>query len=229
MKFPEQSSILKQYPPDVILERLSPYVNAQRQQRITDIINGRLNSIQLAIESPCDINNAFATIRTAEALGVSNVHIISPEASAATAKSITIGALHWVTIHYYDTLLQFLKHLQTTSITLAGGVVDAHTPLHAVPIDTPLCIMIGNEQRGLSIEAQNACALHYKISMTGMSESMNLSVSAAISLYDTTSRKRALLGTQGDLNQAEQNCMRASYYLNSVAPRLARGLFSDHS
>lgn len=228
MKFSEQASILEQYPADVIIERLSPYVNELRQQRINAVINGRLNSIQLAIEAPCDINNAFAAIRTAEALGVGNIHIISPEGAAATAKSISIGALYWVDVQFYENLALFLEYASSHNITLAGGCVEATTPLQAVSVDTPLCIMIGNEHRGLSQAAQRACSIQYKIPMVGMSESMNLSVSAAISLYDTTQRKRTALGNTTDLSSAQQQQLRAKYLLNSVAPRLARGLFLNH-
>lgn len=227
MKFPEQNSILEQYPADVIISTLAPYVSEQRQQRINEVILGRIHGIQLAIESPSDINNAFAAIRTAEALGVSNVHIITPEGTTLMAKPITQGAFYWVDISYYNTLALFLNYAREQQLILAGGTVDATIPLHEVSIDQPVCLMIGNEHRGLSEAAQNACAVRYKIPMVGMSESMNLSVSAAISLYDTTQRHRAHLGTAGDLNSTQQLQLRARYYLNSVAPRLARGLFNE--
>ena len=227
MKFPEQTSILEQYPADVIIDTLATYINEQRQQRIDEVIYGRMDGIQLAIECPSDINNAFAAIRTAEALGVSNVHIITPEGTTLMAKPITQGAFYWVDINYYNTLELFLDYARKQRLTLAGGTVEATSPLHDVSIDKPLCLMIGNEHRGLSQAAQNACDIHYKIPMVGMSESMNLSVSAAISLYDTTQRRRAHLGTTGDLTTKQQLELRANYYLNSVAPRLARGLFND--
>lgn len=227
MKFPEQTIILEQYPADVIIDTLTPFVSEQRQQRIEEVISGRITGIQLAIECPSDINNAFAAIRTAEALGISKVHIITPEGTTLMAKPITQGAFYWVDISYYDTLEQFLDYCHDQSLLLAGGTVDATTPLHEVSIDQPLCVMIGNEHRGLSEAAQAACAIRYKIPMVGMSESMNLSVSAAISLYDTSQRRRAQLGSKGDLSGDQQQTLRAQYYLNSVAPRLARGLFNN--
>jgi tRNA (guanosine-2'-O-)-methyltransferase len=227
MKFPEQTTILEQYSADVIIEHLSPYINQKRQERIDDVIQGRLDSIQLVIECPSDINNAFAAIRTAEALGISKVHIITPEGTTLMAKPITQGAFYWVDIIYYNSFDKFLDYAKQQQLALAGGAVDASIPLAEVPVDEPLCILIGNEQRGLSPQAQTACNYLYKIPMVGMSESMNLSVSAAISLYDTTQRKRHHLGSSGDLSTEQQSLTRAKYFLNSVAPRLARGLFLD--
>ena len=76
---------------------------------------------------------------------------------------------------------------------LAGAALnDSPVSMQAVPIDKPLCLLIGNEQRGLSREAMDACQLCYRIPMAGMSQSFNLSVAAAISLYDTTCAKETL-------------------------------------
>lgn len=221
MKFPEQKDILIKYTPDVIIKTLLPYVNNHRAQRIEDVINGRLNGIQLAIEAPSDINNAFATIRTAEALGVSKVHLIAPEGNAFTIRSITQGACYWIDILYHNKLHDFINYTTQHKLLLAGGTIDATTLLSEVPVTQPLCILIGNEQRGLSAQAQNNCNYCYRIPMVGMSESMNLSVSAAISLYDTTQRKRNLLNSKSDLTITEQQHIRAHYFLNSVTPKLA--------
>ena len=133
--------------------------------------------------------------------------------------------MYWVNVHYYETLNEFLEFAKQAGILLAGGTVDATAALSNVPIEKPLCIIIGNEQRGLSEAAQSACDIRYQIPMFGMSESLNLSVSAAISLYDTTSRKRQQLKCASDLTQQEQSTLRAQYYLNSVSARLSEALF----
>lgn len=226
MKFPEQHNILTHYSADHIVKQLSPYVNEQRQNRITQVINNRLKSVQLALECPSDINNAFAAIRTAEALGIVQIHIIAPEGTTFMAKHITRGALYWTSIDYYDTLPEFLKTAKKNNLHLAGGIVTTTTPLSDVPVQNPICIMIGNEHRGLSQAAQEACTIRYTIPMVGMSESMNLSVSAAISLYDVTQRKRLLLNNKPDMSLIEQQKLRAHYFLNSVSQRLSKELFA---
>lgn len=225
MKFPEQHDILTHHSTNDIIEQLSPYINQERQDRISAVIRNRLKSIQLALECPADINNAFAAIRTAEALGITHIHIIAPEGTTFMGKHITRGALYWVSIDYYDTLTEFLTYAYKNNLRLAGGIVTATTALSNIPVQDPLCIMIGNEHRGLSDAAQKACDIRYIIPMVGMSESMNLSVSAAISLYDVTQRKRALLNSTPDMTNDEQQQLRAHYFLNSVAPRLSKELF----
>ena len=99
MKHAEQKPILDQYPPNVISDQLERYINPKRKERIESVISGRLQSIQLAIESPADINNAFAAIRTSEALGVSHVHIITTDNNGLTTRLVTQGAVYWVNVH----------------------------------------------------------------------------------------------------------------------------------
>lgn len=225
MKHPEQSLILEHNTPEVILNRITPYINEKRLARIDAVISHRLEGIQLAIECPADINNVFAAMRTAEALGVGHIHIITPEGTAHQAHTVSRGASFWVEPHFYADLASFLQYCEITGLCLAGGVLNAETPVDKLPITTPLCLLLGNEHRGLSSLAYQACDIHYTIPMVGMSESMNLSVSAAISLYDTTTRRRTWLQATSDLSPDEQTRLRAIYCLNSIAPRLAKGLF----
>lgn len=219
------NELIKKYSSNIIIKRLDNYLTANRKNRINSVLNARLQSIQLAIESPSNINNALATVRSSEAMGISTVHIIASESEAVHARSITKGAVYWVDIVYYDTLKEFLNKIKSKHILLAGGTLKATKPLSSIPIENPICIMIGNEQSGLSNEAQAACQMTFKIPIYGMSESLNLSVSSAISLYDTTSRKRQLLKQPGDLTKQQRLDQQAKYYLNSINPRLIKGLF----
>ncbi len=225
MKDESYQDILNNHPSAAIIEKLTPFVSDARKARIADVIAGRLTSIQLAIEAPSDINNALAAVRSAESLGVSQVHFICPEGDAIAAKPVTQGAFYWVSIIYHDNLNNFLDHCKSEGLQIAGGTVTATQPLHQVPIDKPLCILIGNESRGLSNEAVGACDIEYKIPMVGMSESLNLSVSAALSMYDTTQRKRQLLNGNSDLSVEQQQALQALYYLNSANARMYPHLF----
>lgn len=210
-----------------IIKKLEPYVSDRRRGRIDSVIASRLDSIHLAIESPADINNALAAIRTAEALGISTVHIITPESSATIARTITQGSHYWITILFHDNLTDFISYLHKENRLLVGGCVQATDSLATVSIEQPLCVVVGNEQRGLSESLQAACDLTYKIPIYGMSESYNVSVSAAISLYELSQRKRAGLATLGDLSEQQQLAVRAEYYRHSVSARLVDALLSE--
>ncbi len=224
MNLEEIQKVFEQYGSHKIVKVLTPYISDHRNRRIETVLKGRLRDVQLAIEAPSDINNALAAVRTSEALGVSKIHLICPEGGAGAARSVTQGAVYWVEIIFYDSFADFLAVMVQSDVLLVGGTLETDTSLSTVPVDKPLCILVGNEQRGLSSLAKKACGLHYSIPMFGMTESLNLSVSAALSLYDITTRKRLLLGCDTDLSLDEQQYLRARYYLHSLSSRLSLAL-----
>lgn len=227
MKDKSHIQLLSKFTPEYILSTLSPFILEQRQDRIQSVLSDRLDSIHLVLESPSDIHNAMAAIRSAEAFGVVNVHIINPDSPAVHAKCITQGAFYWVNTIYHENLQSFLNTLPQSPFCLAGAQMEASTPLCQTPIDQPLYLMLGNENRGLSQQALDSCDIHYKIPMNGMSESLNLSVSAAISLYDTTARKRVALKGAMDMTEEKHQQLKAQYYLNSINQKLLKGLFKQ--
>ncbi len=203
-----------------MLELLQPYVTERRQALIDRVCANRLESIHIALESPHDLHNAAAVVRTAEAFGVLNIHIIAPQDTAATSKGVTQGAFHWVNIHFHEDLATLLQYLAAKNIQLAGACMQGETALAEVSVESPLCLILGNETHGLSEAARAACDLLYHIPMVGMSESLNLSVSAALSMYDTCTRRREFIQAQGDLSTTESGKLTAQYYGKSVNTRL---------
>lgn len=212
-----------------VVEQLAPFINDRRKSKIEAVITNRLQSIQLAIEAPSDINNALAAIRTAEALGISEVHLIEVEGSVHGIRAITQGAFYWVNIRIHAARQDFFDLIKQSSIQLAGGALNLTEPLplSSVPIEHPVCVVVGNEHHGLSLAMKEACDFLYQIPMVGMSESLNLSVSAAISLYDITSRRRALLKQSGDLSSDAEIFLRAKYYKKSVSKRLLETVLKE--
>ncbi len=202
--------------PEHVAQTLQPYLTDPRREKIERLLDGRLPQIRVAIEAPSDPHNAAAVVRTAEALGVLNVHVIATEGRALHAKSTTQGSYRWLRTHHHATLAAFLAQLD--GVAVHGAWMDAPSRLDELPVDRPLCLLFGNENRGLSAEARAACAGGFRIPMVGMSESLNLSVSAAISLYDVTSRHRAAGAVRLDPTVRAE--MKARHYLDSVDDRL---------
>ena len=110
---------------------------------------------------------------------------------------------------------------------MAGACVDGDVDLEALPVHEPICLVFGNEHAGLSDAAKAAMDLRFSIAMHGFSESFNLSVSAAISLYSVTRRRRASLGCAGDLGVDARREMTARYYASSVDARLVRAVVDE--
>lgn len=221
---------------EAIVEGLRPFVSEPRQQRIDAVLRGRLRSLEVAVEHPYDPHNAAAVVRSAEALGAWAVHVIAASEGILRARGTTTGTHHWIETRHYrkrdghdrecaDGLADFFAVQREAGMLVAGACVDAEHMLEDLPIDRPICLLFGNEHAGLSAAAQAACDLRFRIPIHGFAESYNLSVAAALSLYATSSRRRAWLGAEGDLDDAERELERARCYFRTVDPRHAQLLF----
>ena len=221
----EQERLVGHYGAERIIEGLTPFVSERRRQRIEQVLGARLRSMQVAIERPYDPHNAAAVVRSAEAQGAWAVHVIAASESILRSRKTTAGTHHWIETRHYPELPAFLEVAAERGMLLAGACVDATHMLEELPVDRPLCLLFGNEHAGLSTEAQAACDLRFRIPIHGFAESYNLSVAAALSLYSVGTRRRALLGQAGDLDDETRALERARWYMRSVDERHVRVAF----
>jgi tRNA (guanosine-2'-O-)-methyltransferase len=199
-------------------EQLGPMIGDERRAKIEQVLAGRLDSLHIAVENPSDPYNAAAIVRTAEAFGALHVHVVASREDALHARKTTQGSFNWLHT-YHHASLDGLLALQRSGVRLCGAMMDGALTLEELPIERPLCLLFGNEGVGLSAEARAACELTFRVPMFGMSESLNLSVSAALALYEVARRKRAALGGPGDLTGERLMRERARYYARCVDAR----------
>ena len=203
---------------------LAPWLTEERRDKIELLLRGRLDSVRVAVERPEDPYNAAAIVRTAEALGALHVHVVTEHETALHARKTTQGSFNWLHTHHHAQLSELLKTLRGQGVRLCGALMAGSHTLEELPVDAPLCVLFGNEKTGLSAEALAACELTFRIPMYGMSESLNLSVSASLALYSLTNRRRSFLGSDGDLTGERLMRERARYYARCVDDRTLAAL-----
>lgn len=207
-------------------ELLGEHLTPARRGRIDRVLANRLSSISVGVEHPYDPQNAAAIVRTAEAVGLSNVHAISEGDSVLYGRKTARGASTWIERHHYPTFDGFLRALRLRGMRVVGACVEegVTTMLADVPVDQPLCLLVGNEREGLSAAAREASDLLFRIPMYGMVESLNVSVATAVALFDLSERRRRWLDQVGDLTEEERADRRVSWYAQSLDERLVAGL-----
>lgn len=208
------NELLKVYPNEKIIETLVPFLTEERIETIDEVLANRMSSVQIAIERPYDIHNGLAVVRTAEALGVSHIHFINAQMKKGQGKGTTKGTMKWVHLHRHPSLHEF--HEGRGNHLLAGASADGEKSLEDLPFDRPICFLFGNEKEGISEEAKQRCDILFRVPMFGMVESYNLSVAAAMTLYDYLKRKRERLEKGGDLNPQEMIEEKARFYVRSL-------------
>ncbi len=206
-------NLIDHYGQEQIISALSPFFSQERQARIEEVLATRLDSVQVAVENPVDVHNAMAIVRSAEAFGSSHMHAVGWPHKRRVGKSVMRGSQCWGEILRYETLPEFLA--SNKEFAVAGACVEQGVALHELPVEKPLILLFGNEHEGLTDEAKKSCDVCFTIPMQGMVESFNLSVAAAIALYEVTRRRREFLEAEGDLSLEELNRRRATYWLRS--------------
>lgn len=227
MKRAEIDRILTGWAPDEVVARLSEYLTEHRRDRIEQVLAGRMFGVHVAIEEPYDPHNAGAVVRSAEAFGAGCVHVIGAHARVLRGKRTTTGTWHWVETLHYAGLEEFYARMRADGMLVAAACVEATTPLEQLPVDRPICLLLGNESRGLTDAAREQADMQYAVPIQGFAESLNLSVCAAVSLYSLTNRRRAALGRPGDGEAAQLMLERARWYVRSVDDRFARALLDQ--
>jgi tRNA (guanosine-2'-O-)-methyltransferase len=207
-----------------VIAGVGPLLSEARRVAIERVLSARLDSLHVAVEQPEDPYNAAAVVRTAEALGIMHVHVVGAPDGSLHARKTTQGSFNWLHTRHHAQLPELLATLQAQGVRLFGAAPDAERTLEELPVDAPFCLLFGNEASGLSQAALAACALRFRIPMYGMSESLNLSVSAAIALYATSRARRAQLGRDSDLSEEAALRERARYYARSIDRRVLRAL-----
>jgi tRNA (guanosine-2'-O-)-methyltransferase len=198
---------------------LSPWIAEGRRERIEQLLLARMDAVHVAVESPRDPYNAAAIVRTVEALGALHMHVVAAPEDALHARKTTQGSFRWLHTYHHPELSGLLKTLRARGVRLCGAVMNGAYTHDELPVDAPLCLLFGNEGTGLSEAALAACDLTFRVPMYGMSESLNLSVAAAISLSSVLARRRARLGKPGDLVGDGLMLERARLYARSVDVR----------
>jgi tRNA (guanosine-2'-O-)-methyltransferase len=197
--------------PDVVIAALAPQVSPERLARIDAVLAARLGSVTGVVEDVYDPFNGAAVIRTAEALGLSSLHVIETGLRFQAAKGITRGCHRWMELARWPDAAACVGALHARGFRLLATAPDATATLDDVDVTRPIAVVFGNEHAGLPAATLAACDGAIALPMFGFTQSYNLSVSAALALSQLAARRRAVLGAAGDLPAALQARLRARW------------------
>lgn len=147
----------------------------------------------LALDSIQDPHNLGAILRSAAASGVTGV-IIPKDRSAplgGTVQKIAAGALSHLQIILVTNLSNFLQLLQHYQIWNYGTVKDDAESIYKTDLTGPVCIVIGNEEKGIRPLVAKQCDFKITIPMQGSLDSLNASVAAGITLFEVVRQRQA--------------------------------------
>ncbi|WP_420400038.1 TrmH family RNA methyltransferase [Flagellimonas sp.] len=174
-----------------LLTYLETYLTEDRKQRFLEVLKHRTKYLTVAIEDVFQLHNTSAVIRSCDAFGIQEVHVVEDRFGQRLDKNIAMGAEQWVDVYRYQTTSDCISELKGQ-----GYRVIATTPhhgssfLHDFELNHKTALFFGTEKEGLSEEVMQKADGFLKIPMVGFSESLNISVSAAIIIQELTQQLR---------------------------------------
>lgn len=184
--------------PERIIGLLEPLVLDRRRERLLEVVNARLGSVQVLFDAPHDPHNGAAVVRSCEAFGVQHVNVIERLESFLLATSVSRGSEKWVDLRRWPDAHTAAMHLKAEGYEL----VAAHAEGELAPSDLAtipkVAIVLGNERDGIAPELERECTRRVRVPMRGFVESLNVSVTAAILLAAATA------GRAGDLAEKDR-------------------------
>ena len=148
-----------------------------------------INPIIVALDGITDPHNVGAIIRSAEAFDCKGI-IIPQRRSAGltgTVAKVSAGALEHLPVSRVVNLNRALEELKNNGFLVIGLSVDGQLSISKFDEKRPIVLVVGSEEKGISLLTQKKCDFLLKIPLKGKTSSLNASVAAAISIFYLTS------------------------------------------
>jgi len=196
---------------------LGQFVTAERSARMEAVLDHRTRHLAPVFERVWDPHNISACLRSAEALGIQEVHVVEADTPFRPSKDVVQGSAKWLDIIKHKSSTECVQALKERGFTVAAGALtDDAVPLTKLDFGGPVALAFGNEHEGLSPEFMARCDVAFRIPMLGFTQSLNISVSAAVSLYHGVLERIRLLGGNGDLTEAQKDQLRDEWLVKTV-------------
>jgi tRNA (guanosine-2'-O-)-methyltransferase len=205
-----------------LTEYLKTFVSDRRRARFDEVLSLRMNHMQIVLENVYQAHNASAVLRSADCFGVQYVHAIEDKNKYRVSEDVAMGSGNWVS------LLRHSGEENNTRQTLTelkqqGFKIVATTPhrndclLEDLDVTQKFALVFGTEQKGISEDVFEMADAYVKLPMYGFTESFNISVCAALCMYDLTRRIRNTPSINWHLSEEEKTDIYLTWLRNSIA------------
>ncbi|RAV97819.1 TrmH family RNA methyltransferase [Pseudochryseolinea flava] len=204
-----------------VFNHLAQFVSEHKKQFIDKVLGERTRHLTIVLENIYQSQNASAVVRTCECMGIQDVHIIENTAKYLLNVRVLKGAYKWMNMERYNergvnNTETCYKKLRDNGYKILVADPDPDgVSIHEVDVDQKLAVVFGNELRGVSSYALAHADQKVRIPMYGFTESLNISVSAAICVNSVINRFRSS-GVSFGLSEAEKESLKLEWYRKVV-------------
>ena len=203
-----------------LIDYLTTFVTENRKQKFDALIRHRTKHLTVVLEDIYQPHNAAAVLRSCDCFGVQDVHVIENQNKFEANPDVELGSAKWITLNKYNS-----KEENTTdcikSLKQKGYKIVVTSPhkndcsIEELDITNKSALFFGTEMRGATPVAFEQADAFVKIPMVGFTESLNISVSAAVTLYTLITRLKKS-NVDWCLSKEEENAVRLQWLRNSI-------------
>lgn len=204
-----------------LLKYLSQFTTPQRLEQFLKVLDFRTRYITVVLEDIYHSQNASAVLRTCDCFGIQDVHIIENRHAYDVNPDVALGSDKWLTMHKYNAEGNNTE-LALNSLKAKGYQIIATSPhvddvlLEDFDVSKgKFALVFGTELHGVSDTVKQNADAFLRIPMYGMTESYNISVSAAMCLHHLVWRLHNT-GIQWNLTDAQSDEILFSWLMKSI-------------
>jgi len=204
-----------------LIKYLSNFITENRLNLFEKLIGLRTRYFTIVLEDIFQPHNSNAVLRTCDCFGIQDVHIIENQNSYKINPDVAVGSAQWLTLYHYNSEKNntpaAIKSLREKGYRIVATSPHSHsTRLEDFDVEKgPFALFFGSELPGLSNDVLDNADEHLAIPMYGFTESLNISVSAAICIHFLAYRLRNKHFSFG-LSENEKNELFVSWLKTSI-------------
>ncbi len=168
-------------------------ITEERKQKIIKVLNKRQPDLTVVFENIHDPHNVSAILRSCDAVGVLETYLLYTDTAFPQAgKKSSASARKWIKQNRFNDYAELNKTLHEKGLTVYATHLDPKArSVYEIDWTKPSAIILGNEHSGVSQQALQIADERIYIPQTGMIQSLNVSVAAAVILYEAYRQRMA--------------------------------------
>lgn len=178
-----------------LTEYLEGFVSDRRRARLREVLEERTRHMTMVLEDVYQAHNASAVLRSCDCFGIQDVHFIENRNKYKVSEDVAMGSQQWLSISRYtkeeNNTLDCLQSLKKKGYRIVATTPHFNAKdVSGFDVSKPFALVMGTELTGISkdvLDMADECVL---IPMYGFTESFNISVCAALCMYDFTTQIR---------------------------------------
>ena len=169
-------------------------MSPERYLRINQMLDKRQPDLTVIMENVHKNHNLSAVVRSADAVGVHEMHAVWLTKKARLSGGTALGSQNWVKIHNHRSMDDAIRTVREQGMQVVVTHLSEHSvDFRDIDYTKPTAILLGQEKYGVTEQALAQADHHVMIPMVGMVQSLNVSVAGAVMFYEAQ-RQRELAG-----------------------------------